>query len=639
MGGVTLVLNENQVRRIVSTFVHVDDLLRSVIEATHLDGSPFARHRPDVTTDEARLLRSFVSSARARMLAALDHLGIPRPEQNLSARRSASTALLFAEISLSELDRGSMRGYGTLDEAAGAEVTALAADLQEIMRRGSALLREHESGGLAEQVAAVPGSAGEVLRRLLKLSTDHGLADLRPLIAAAADRASSTTFDVGVFGRVSAGKSSLINALVRSPVLPVGATPVTAVPVRIAQGIDRVEIRFADGRSVEAPITEIPTFATEEHNPQNRRGVRSIEVTLPSVPPGVRLLDTPGVGSLGTSGSAQAFAWLPRCDLGVVLVAAGTPLGRDETALISGLRHAGIECRVLLSKADLLDEGELEGARAYIASELRGLLGPGHGIDVRAISTLPTHASGLEGFRRDVLETLAAEHVARAGAALRARLLRLVRVAAAAIEGGDRSAPEKPPLALEKARAVAAEAIGKQTDQLAGSAARVLESAAEVLSEAWGGGEDGAAPARAAIVNAANHALAEVRESVDEARRSGAASDSDRRRVPPLFDPEFLDAMRSLPPPRFVPAFLRTESARRALAPIHPFLDEALARFATRLRYWGEGALRELQAAVADAGETSSSGLKDLEALVDEIDRERAAGDVHPSAQTVLGSR
>jgi hypothetical protein len=103
-------LNESQVRRIQATFWYVDDLLKGVEALTHPDPSPFTRERPDLSQDEARLLLSFVGLARGRMLAALDRLGIPRPEQKLSARRSVSTSLTYAEIALSELDTRSLRG-------------------------------------------------------------------------------------------------------------------------------------------------------------------------------------------------------------------------------------------------------------------------------------------------------------------------------------------------------------------------------------------------------------------------------------------------------------------------------------------------------------------------------------------------
>jgi GTP-binding protein EngB required for normal cell division len=625
-------LNENHVRRIQATFWYVDDLLRSIEALTHPDPSPFVRERPDLSQDEARMLLSFVSLGRNRMLAALDRLGIPRPEQKLSARRSVSTGLLYAEIALSELDTRSLRGYGAIDPVAGEEITAVSADLQNLMRRGMALLKEQEEGGLAGQVAGLAGPAGEVLRRLLAVSTARGLTEMRPLIAAAAERAAATTLDVGVFGRVSSGKSSLINALVGEGVLPVGATPVTAVPLRVGRGSHSVEVRFRDGRTEQIPLSALPELATEEKNPQNARGVRSIEVTVPGAPPGLRLLDTPGVGSLASSGSAQAFAWLPRCDFGLVLVAAGSPLGRDETALLSGLRNAGIDCSVVLSKADLLDPTDRERTRGYITAELVPVLGPDERVDVRAVSTREGQGAGLEALRAEVLLPLAGEHVQRATEALRTRLRRLVALTAASLNGG---APASDAVAIEfeKQRGAAAEAVGKTTDALATSAKRVLEDAAEAVAASWARGEDGAPAARSAIVSAASRGLSAVREAVDRVRsHAGEGEEAAVRRLPPLFDPEFLDAIKALRPPRLVPGLLRRSRAHSLVDPLLPFLDEALARYAARLEAWGSGALRELRAAgqpasAPDAGGAELAGLETLLAQVGAVPGERAEPD------------
>jgi hypothetical protein len=614
-------LNENQVRRVESTFWYVDDLLRSVEALTLPEPSPFAKERPDLTGDEARLLVSFVGLARRRMLAALDRLGIPRPQQHHSARRSVGTALLYAEIALSELDARALRGFGAVDPEAGGEITALAADLRELMRQGAALLKEQDEGGLAERLDGLAGPAGEILRRLLSVSTAHGLTETRPLISAAAERAEATTFDVGVFGRVSSGKSSLINALVGEGVLPVGATPVTAVPLRVGRGPHSVEVRFRSGPSRRVPLAELAAFATEEGNPHNARGVRSIEVTVPGAPEGVRFLDTPGVGSLASSGAAQAFAWLPRCDFGLVLVAAGTPLGRDETALLSGLRHAGIDCCAVLSKSDLLVEADLEAAAKYVRGELRPVLGPGDGLEVWTVSTRPPNTAGLDVLRHERLLPHASDHVRRANEALRARLRRLLALTAAGLNG-DAPAGDAAAVELEKRRDAAIRTVGQVTDALAGAARPVLQRATDAVARSWSRGEDGAVAARSAIVSAAGAALAAVREAVDAVRfPEGDAQDDVARRLPPLFDAELLDAVEALPPPRLAPGLFRRSRARSALEPVLPFLDDALSRYASRLYSWGEGALREVRpAGPAPAGSPARGPeLAGLEALIAQV--------------------
>jgi hypothetical protein len=132
-------------------------------------------------------------------------------------------------------------------------------------------------------------------------------------------------------------------------------------------------------------------------------------------------------------------------------------------------------------------------------------------------------------------------------------------------------------------------------------------------------------------VSAASGALSEVRETVDGLRSHAAAgAEAEGRRLPPLFDPEFLDALKALPPPRLAPGFARLAMARHAVAPLQPFLDDALHRYAERLRAWGEAALKELRAGVAgEAAPVRDPELAALEALVADVD---APGPAHASA-------
>lgn len=586
-------LNEHQVRRVLATFTHVDGLLQDIDRLVREDPSPFSKERADIAPDEARLLRAFASQARARMLAALDRLRIPRPEPTNSARWSATTSLTFADIALSEITESALLGYGALDPAAGAEVLALVADLRKLMARGKALLHEHDPGGLADKLAGVPGLTGDVLRVVDRLSLEHGLAEVRPLIAAAAERAPATTFDVGVFGRVSAGKSSLINALVGMPVLPVGVTPVTAVPIRIARGEPGASIIDVDKQSHRIPLARIPDYATETGNPQNTKGVRAIDVLVPSMPEGLRLLDTPGVGSLGASGPAQAFAWLPRCDLGLVLVAAGSAVSTDDLALTAGLRRAGIVCHMLLSKADLLRDDEVARVIAYSDREIAQVLGPDHGIDVRPVSTVRGHEASLTSLRADVLAPLAADHSRMAADALNARLHRLIAATDTALAG--RSAQATVRVDAHAMRAAAEQVIRREVDRVTDSAADVLAAATDALLAAWTMDADGRAAVRASVLTAGVAALAAVREAIELALPNDArAVDADGRRLPPIFDPAFLEDLPPLPAPVIARGLIGRHLASGRLERLAAPLGQALSRYAGRLYAWGTAQLDEL---------------------------------------------
>ena len=87
---------------------------------------------------------------------------------------------------------------------------------------------------------------------------------------------------------------------------------------------------------------------------------------------------------------------------------------------------------------------------------------------------------------------------------------------------------------------------------------------------------------------------------------------------PSSFDPEFLDAIKVQPPPRLAPGVLRRSRPRSAADPLLSFLDDSLARYATRLRAWGEGALLELRPMGETAAVDGGSGpeLAGLDALI-----------------------
>jgi GTP-binding protein EngB required for normal cell division len=614
-------LNPYQERRVASTFAHVDDLLQSVERLVHAQSTAFSREHPDISDGERRLLGSLVETARARMLEMLDHLGMPRPAAALSARWSIETALSFADIALSELNARTMEGYGKIDPESAAELGAVVSDLRDVVRRGRALLQPREGEQLRDRLTELAGPLGTILRAMEAFSAEHGLAEVRPLIAAAAERAAANAIEVGIFGRVSAGKSSLINALVGAPILPVGATPVTAVPLRVVHGTDERRVFFADGYEELVESSRLPDFATEAGNRDNTRGVTSIRIQTPLLPDGVALLDTPGVGSLSQSGPAQAFAWLPRCDLGIVLVAAGTPLGRDELALVSGLTHAGIAVQVLLSKSDLIPEAERESTVEYVRTEVERASGS-RAIPIRAVSVVGSDARLLERWRDEQLTPLAAARRTVADAARARRVRSLLGAMNAAVTA--RPALDRVTVDLHRARLDAHREITAAADELEASARQAIAGAADAAAKAWHDGADAGAAVRQALLDAPMRTLQRARTAADQVVvGTGAETGDDTAlRLPPLFDPPWLDA----PPIAQAPGFFDRLSPRGAagaqLGPLAKPLDDAYGTYAQRVRAWALERVEERFARlVASRGRDSAfvaPALHSLALLVDE---------------------
>ena len=219
------------------------------------------------------------------------------------------------------------------------------------------------------------------------------------------DRLEDNSFEIAIFGRVSSGKSSLLNAILETDILPVGVTPITAVPTRITYGKSPVVmVWFANRTPEEFDISRLPEFVAEQRNPGNEKHVTRILVRLASrrLEDGVIFVDTPGLGSLATRGAAETLAYLPRCDMGVVLIDAGSTLTPDDLQTIQILYEAAIPATVLLSKADLLGPRDRTRIIEYVKQHIKGELN----LD------LPVHPVSVMAQERDLLAQWFANDIA-----------------------------------------------------------------------------------------------------------------------------------------------------------------------------------------------------------------------------------
>ena len=163
--------------------------------------------------------------------------------------------------------------------------------------------------------------------------------------------------DVAVLGQFKAGKSSFLNSLIGKPVLPVGVIPVTTVITRLYYGVkERAIITRFDGTAQEIDLSEIEDFTSELKNPGNQKDVEMVDIELPSLKEyaGLRLVDTPGLGSVFKYHMATSENWLPAVGTAVLAISADRPLSEDDVQLIQDLMKHTPKIILLLTKADLL---------------------------------------------------------------------------------------------------------------------------------------------------------------------------------------------------------------------------------------------------------------------------------------------
>jgi GTPase len=236
----------------------------------------------------------------------------------------------------------------------------------------------------------------EVFGRLADVAAAAGLQstahDIRQVRIAKLDQG---RFSLVVLGEFNHGKSTFINALLAlsdpwsagtSPaqpatesLLPVGITPTTAVLTLIRHG-ERAsaEAVFEDGRRQTidpAKLTDWLTVAGAQAADESLSHVE-IEHPAPFLREQITVVDTPGVNDINEQRAEITYGYVPRADAALFLLDATQILTASERRFIEEriLRSCRDRLVFVVSKADLLDDAELEEATQFARRHLSGLV-------------------------------------------------------------------------------------------------------------------------------------------------------------------------------------------------------------------------------------------------------------------------
>jgi GTPase Era involved in 16S rRNA processing len=176
------------------------------------------------------------------------------------------------------------------------------------------------------------------------------------------DKIETNAFNLVVVGQFKRGKTSLINALLGADILPVAVVPLTSIATVMTYGDAlRIKVYFNDGNVAEIKPESLPEYVTEKGNPKNVKDVNEVVVTYPShyLKDGVRLIDTPGVGSIYQHNTDVAYRYLPKSDAVLFLLSVDQPMSRAELDFLKDVREYSDRIFFLLNKADYLNESDL----------------------------------------------------------------------------------------------------------------------------------------------------------------------------------------------------------------------------------------------------------------------------------------
>jgi hypothetical protein len=273
-------MNDNHQRHLLASFHQIDDLLGkvSLILGAADSTSLFTEFTQDASPVQRQVIADYIRRVREVMSRTMTEMHLSRPLPSTGGLWAAQTQVMFAQIAVNEMEAKRMMGYGPLSDADKEKIDNIVAELYAALERLMSYLRQGADTDLPARLHKLEQTRDEVplLRELERVIAAHGMVALRGTLSMLLDRMENGRFEIGVFGRVSCGKSSLLNRLLGTAVLPVGVTPVTAVPTRIQFGeVARATIAFAQGQPVTVELSRLAEFSTEQQNPANHKHVRA----------------------------------------------------------------------------------------------------------------------------------------------------------------------------------------------------------------------------------------------------------------------------------------------------------------------------------------------------------------------------
>ena len=672
-------LNSSQQLHLLSSAQHADKLLAEVesILTASRSRSAFPKYKNPLPPAQAKVVEDYLSRIRAQIVRVLESQDVAVPEPAFESVHAMRVTLAFIRIAFQECTPDRMRGYGKVPDSKVRELNGLVDEMVAAVDKLDAYLAQGLAQDLDARLENLARAGADVglLSVLQRIIANHGLVEFRQTLAMIVERLESKNFEIALFGRVSSGKSSLLNHIVDREILPVGVNPITAVPTRLVFGDSpRLSIWYADRSPEKTDITRLPEFVSEQQNPANSKHVTRIVAELPSarLKDGVVLVDTPGLGSLATSGAAETLAYLPRCDLGVVLIDAGSTLTEDDLATVRTLYEAGIPASLLLSKSDLLKPADREQSLRYISEQVRSQLRLT--IPIHPVSIEAKQSSLLEAWLTEVLLPLYERHQQLAQESLRRKIGSLREAVVTALRLRLDRAPDAGSVDVNEIDSALRQTVGRiaevrdlcvQTAQtVRDEGDRALEAAADALNATWSeGSSDSTAVVEKELVRIAAESSRTISTALNElatALAESLQSTSDALGFENVHPEDDLGtAIKEMP--RLDPGDLKIDihptllmklAKRTSVRQIHNGLrrqigaqvDEAFLNLGRMLDSWARQTLSELQRRFEVHADTyrahlhrmrTHTGLSSTERAAIRADLEELGASVEESAEAV----
>jgi small GTP-binding protein len=222
---------------------------------------------------------------------------------------------------------------------------------------------------------------------------------------------------ITVAGQFKRGKSTFINTVLGSEVLPVGIVPITSVVTKIRYGSERAFVTFESGDSQEIQLNELPDFISEQKNAENQKSVSYVDIFFPCnlLKSGIILVDTPGVGSMHRHNTDISYSFIKESDAVIFMLSVDSPINEIESEFLKASSQHANKFYFAINKTDTVTASDLADYLAYCENILCKIM------QTQKLSLYPIsakHSDGMDALlniiQRDIrtsLDTILADSV------------------------------------------------------------------------------------------------------------------------------------------------------------------------------------------------------------------------------------
>lgn len=218
-------------------------------------------------------------------------------------------------------------------------------------------------------------NTNKILSEIQSVCEDFGLDSLKKTLQSVKNFAEQNQYlDIAVLGQFKAGKSSFLNGFIRKDLLPVGNIPVTSVITRMKYGVEeKIIVTFMDEASKEISVDEIQDYVSESGNPENRKNVFVVDIETPALSgiKEIRLVDTPGIGSIWKHNTETTTGWFPETGGVLFIISAEKPISENELSLLKEIYLYSPEIAIVIMKTDLFREEQIKEIELFTTEVIK----------------------------------------------------------------------------------------------------------------------------------------------------------------------------------------------------------------------------------------------------------------------------